>query len=572
MKEWLVKMMIFVGSLCFAGIYAQPQISVSADSIIIAAPRFTPGFHELLITNTGNQMLNIEITDEPVGSALQFFPKPNRKSDYRHCLHQLKDQIKTIQISDRERYSSMEMPPTNSLTVVMIEDSTGDVGQAGLDITSVSYAEDFFSYTFTIEYAAAPDTQQIVILSVDTDQNLATGNFPAPFGFAPVFFDIGSEYEILFDVGGFLTDSLGLPPSAIAIAAGDTTLMPVGFGILTTSGNSISATFIKALSPDLMLDNDMYAGCIVFTTDTTNLTLPDFAPNFGHGGVGAELGVSWLAQSDTAGFSEIPFTAQIAPGESFPLINIFAAAYPEGIYRASLQINNNSSNQPNLTIPVKARVENLGSAIISVEPTAIEDTLSINDPPVAWTLNVYNHGDAVLLGAIVDSLESGEGWLSLPLSIFAVEPGDSFSVSVVLDAAGLTPGITYHATLRVVSNAANFPEMEIPVSLTVTGPTGIETENMLPQRFALYDNYPNPFNPSTTIAFDVPHAANVNITVYNLVGQTVRELKNGFLSAGRYKLVWDGRDSSGQVVGSGIYLVEMVADGFRSVKKMVLLK
>ncbi len=574
MGSRMVKVLILVGSLLFVNVNAQPQISVSADSILVSAPRFTAGIHELLISNTGNQPLSIEVSDEPVSSAFKFIKEPTQKVDYQQLLKQLRQKLKSL-----KHYSHLPTPSANgysttSLPVVVIEDSTGDVAEPGFDITSVSFAEDFLSYTFTVEYAAVPDTQQLIVLSIDTDQNFATGNFPAPFGWqVPVFFDIGSEFEIIFDVGGFIADSLGLPPIAIAIAAGDTSITPANLGILSTSGNSVTATFLKAVSPILILDNDMYTSCIVFKTDINNLTsFPDFAPNYGHGGIGPELGVSWLAQTDVNGTSETPFTAEIAPGESFPLINIFAAAYPEGVYSANLHINNNSSNQPNLTIPVNAIVETSGTAVISVDPTSIDDTLSVNDPPVVRTLNIYNSGDAILVGAIIDSIESGDGWLSVPLSTFAVNPGDSFSVGIVINAVGLAPGNTYNAMLKVVSNATNLPTVEIPISLTVIGPTGIGTENNLPSHFALYDNYPNPFNPSTTIAFDVPKASLVKITIYNLVGQKVRELKNEILSAGHYSVVWDGHDDIGTRVGSGIYLVEMNADGFRSVKKMVLIK
>ena len=550
LKKWYGKYNFLLCCLLSIGLQAQPQISVSTDTIAINAPRFTAGFHELMITNTGNQPLTIEVTDQLVSSAVKTGTANLRRFRTKPILDVLRRRIQAAKTGERLLQLSPPIANTTA-SVVMISDSLNDVPVPGLDVTTVSYSEDFFSYTFSVEYAGVPETQQLVVLSVDTDQNLATGSFPAPLGLAPVVFDIGSEFDIVFDVGG----------------------VPVAFTILTFSGNAVTASFIKAISPGLTLDNEMYAGCIVFSTDTTNVVLPDFAPDYGHGGVGPELGVSWLAQSDTAGFSETPFTAQIAPGETYPLVNIFAAAYPGGSYLANLQIANNSANQPNLIIPVKATVEGLGTALIAVQPTDIRDTLKTDDPPSVWTLQIANNGDGQLVGAIADSTENGEGWLTVVgIPLFFVDPGDTFSAEVMLAPSALTPGNTYQGWLKIFSNAANFPEMEVPVSLTVVQPTGIDGEAAMPRNFVLYDNYPNPFNPSTTIAFDVPQSSAVNISVYNLVGQKIRTLEDRHLTAGHYELVWDGRDERGTTVGSGVFLVEMVAGNFRSVKKMVLLK
>jgi len=93
-----------------------------------------------------------------------------------------------------------------------------------------------------------------------------------------------------------------------------------------------------------------------------------------------------------------------------------------------------------------------------------------------------------------------------------------------------------------------------------------------PREFALYHNYPNPFNPSTTIPFDVAKEQRVTITIYNMLGQEVRILMDEVKKPGYVNLVWDGRDRSGNIAATGQYFVRIVTDGFVKTQKMILLK
>ena len=94
----------------------------------------------------------------------------------------------------------------------------------------------------------------------------------------------------------------------------------------------------------------------------------------------------------------------------------------------------------------------------------------------------------------------------------------------------------------------------------------------------LIGNYPNPFNPETTIVFNVGNRFNlsesvhVSIDIYNLRGQKVRRLFDGFVERGEHTVVWNGKDENGQDVSSGVYLYQMVSDEGVSTKRMVLMK
>jgi hypothetical protein len=96
----------------------------------------------------------------------------------------------------------------------------------------------------------------------------------------------------------------------------------------------------------------------------------------------------------------------------------------------------------------------------------------------------------------------------------------------------------------------------------------------LPRAFSLEQNSPNPFNPSTTIAYAVPEGRTVRVTleVFNLRGALVRRLVDSGRGPGVYRAMWDGRDGSGVECGGGVYLYRLRAGEFVKVRKMVLLK
>ena len=101
---------------------------------------------------------------------------------------------------------------------------------------------------------------------------------------------------------------------------------------------------------------------------------------------------------------------------------------------------------------------------------------------------------------------------------------------------------------------------------------GIEDKKVLPVRYKLYVNYPNPFNPYTNIKFDIPVQSDVTLKIYNILGQEVKTLLSEKLAPGSYKKLWDGRNDIGLKVASGLYFYRIKAGKFIDTKKMVLLK
>ena len=102
---------------------------------------------------------------------------------------------------------------------------------------------------------------------------------------------------------------------------------------------------------------------------------------------------------------------------------------------------------------------------------------------------------------------------------------------------------------------------------------GTDNRNeILPQRFALEQNFPNPFNPSTNIGYELPEDGLVNITIYNITGRHISTLVSSHQNAGYKSTQWNATNDSGEPVGAGLYLYRIEADNFVQTKKMILLK
>lgn len=108
------------------------------------------------------------------------------------------------------------------------------------------------------------------------------------------------------------------------------------------------------------------------------------------------------------------------------------------------------------------------------------------------------------------------------------------------------------------------PEFEANVSFKDGG-------EQLPTEYALSQNFPNPFNPSTSFALSLPEASDYALRIFNITGQLVKSY-SGHLEAGVHTIVWDGRNDQGSSVASGVYFYKAEAKGFTETRKMMMLK
>jgi hypothetical protein len=103
------------------------------------------------------------------------------------------------------------------------------------------------------------------------------------------------------------------------------------------------------------------------------------------------------------------------------------------------------------------------------------------------------------------------------------------------------------------------------------GPTSVDI-TPTPVSFILNANYPNPFNPSTTISFSLTQSAQTRLEIYNLKGQKVKTLCNTNLNSGDHQYVWNGTDEQGKKAGSGVYFYKLSSGSQSSMKKMIMMK
>lgn len=561
-----------LGQLFAQNAVTSPQIRVSTDSLRFETPRFTSQTKNLMIYNDGDQSLDVSITDAPASPAKQTMQTNN-------AIHNLSFDLFKNLLLKKLTNADLEIPgirPNQSagstILATAIEDSTGDVSTPGLDVQSVEIEEDFVSYTITINFAGPADTSAEALMSIDLDQNFATGSFPAPLGIGPVLYDVGSEYDILFDISGIIADTLNLPPIAIAAQIVDTTITPIGISLpLVFTGNSVKAQFLKALAQDFILDEKMNASLTVIPLETVDL--PDFAPDFGHGVFGSEAGLGWLAEADTAGFSDFPLQKTVLPGDSLILNIIAAAVNPQAAYGAVINIANNSVNQPNLQVPVTLAINGVAQPAISVSPARISDTLSTNQADVPFELLISNSGSGDLFYFISDSLREGEDWLTLPgLPAGQVNSGESTVVPFSVNPANLSPNQLFSGVLRIISNDSDVPRITIPIDIFIQSPTGIDELTNIPQKLKLHPGYPNPFNPAVNITFDLPTASHVTLEIFNILGERVITLLSENRSAGRHSLQWNGQNTAGKFAGSNVYFIRLSAGHQLRTQKIILLK
>jgi hypothetical protein len=162
-------------------------------------------------------------------------------------------------------------------------------------------------------------------------------------------------------------------------------------------------------------------------------------------------------------------------------------------------------------------------------------------------------------------------WLNVSPDSGIVEPDSTVNLFLTVRSRGLIDS-TYFGSVIISSNDPLHPTVTLPVRVDiVTGTAGSAVE--IPKDFALYQNFPNPFNPATELRFDIPTSSKVTIRIYNILGQEITSLVDAQMSPGRYSVKWKAEHSP-----SGVYFYRMTAvasDGnvlFTNVKKFLLIK
>jgi hypothetical protein len=156
-------------------------------------------------------------------------------------------------------------------------------------------------------------------------------------------------------------------------------------------------------------------------------------------------------------------------------------------------------------------------------------------------------------------------------AIAGAAPG---SYTLFVDAPGFTTPSSVNASPTNATDARGAlmgaPGVNFSLNSVLTAVE--ENQPLVPSGYVLEQNYPNPFNPTTQILFSLPNNERVTLTVYNLLGQKIVSLVDGVMAAGTHVVTWNGRDSRGSQLSSGVYFYRLESPSFSAAKRMLMLK
>ena len=290
--------------------------------------------------------------------------------------------------------------------------------------------------------------------------------------------------------------------------------------------------------------------------------------------LGASVPGAYVTDTDTLGKYSI---VNIVPGQYFVL------AVPVGSYAPAFYSSSGSTQMWSKASRIAVSGNVVAGIDITVKPfskpvagyTFVSGSVNTT---VAGKLGKTSASVGVM-GAIVYAVSSAGGIYGYDVTdehgsyaIAGVAPG---SYTLFVDAPGYSTPSSMIASPTYGADAKGTPQPGSSVnfnvnSLTVTAVE--EDQPMVPSGYVLEQNYPNPFNPTTQILFTMPSNGRVTLTVYNIIGQKIVTLVDGVMAAGSHIVTWNGKDSRGIQLPSGVYLYRLESPGFTAARKMLMLK
>jgi hypothetical protein len=229
----------------------------------------------------------------------------------------------------------------------------------------------------------------------------------------------------------------------------------------------------------------------------------------------------------------------VAPGQYVPndTVTIFASVQRAGMIRWGFEITVlNSANQP------------VGQLVVS-------DAVNTRITTDAGTGRKYMFHTAT--GTYLNTADSSKGW-----TFKWAAPG-----------AGTGP-VTFYMSGLAANGSGSSGDRVYTTSKTLTESiaSDVKDDGTLPSSFVLNQNYPNPFNPQTVMSYELSQAGQVELSIFNVLGQEVRLFERGYEAPGLHSQLWDGRDDRGNPVAAGVYLYRLTVGGESAVNRMLLLK
>jgi len=208
-----------------------------------------------------------------------------------------------------------------------------------------------------------------------------------------------------------------------------------------------------------------------------------------------------------------------------------------------------------------------------------QDIRPLTDDPTIWDLVIATNSsddNIILSWTIPEEIDE-----DLDVLMTADEGGEvinmreqntySFSIPKTIGKSSVSTPSANPASLQKLAED-NVSLHKFTIAVQNSEATGVEEISIIPDEYYLRQNFPNPFNPSTTIEYGIPEAGNVSIKIYNIIGQEVRSLVNNKQEAGAYNIIWDGKDNWGTYVASGVYFYKITVNKYQNIQKLILLR
>ncbi|HRX76983.1 MAG TPA: T9SS type A sorting domain-containing protein, partial [Candidatus Cloacimonadota bacterium] len=213
---------------------------------------------------------------------------------------------------------------------------------------------------------------------------------------------------------------------------------------------------------------------------------------------------------------------------------------------------------------------NTGSPILTIVQTNLDFGNSDIGGEVILPFSFSNTGDANMIGTLqIPSPYSLDEESDPPLRFmnYVLPAGESMDLNIAFRP---TEEGVFAGYLIVVSDDPNASSVNIPLMGSATPVSN--QDNHSPAVTALQGNYPNPFNPNTTVRFALKESAHVKIEVFNILGQKVKTLVNNQMNSGNHNVAWNGLDDNKRPVASGVYFYKMQSGDYSNTRKMILMK
>lgn len=244
-------------------------------------------------------------------------------------------------------------------------------------------------------------------------------------------------------------------------------------------------------------------------------------------------------------------------------VSISFSPQEHDIYNGEILITSNDENNPEMTIAVT------GKGFLPQPPQALEADLAVGEVHLTWEEPDYGYS---LANVLRDRFNNKMIYRDVALLGYNVYRDNELITEDYLYHPeyidyDVAPETTYSYYVTAVYTLGESPSSNEIVVLTLF--TGEELSSLVT---SLGANYPNPFNPDTTIHFNLKETSNVKLDIFNVLGQKVITLTDEEFSQGSHSLIWNGLNHSGASVGSGVYFYRMETDDYQAIKKMILMK